>query len=117
MLREDNDAAIRVMTTGRNPTMKQLHRVHGVSISYLHEIVSKDKKALVILEYCPTDQMKADIYTKAFLSGPKFQQVISRIGVVPLATPFPACIPSDGVPIPVRRNNDTGKGKGMGNGK
>ena len=51
ILKEDNDAAIRVMNTGRNPTMKQLHRVHGVSISSLHEIVSKDKKALVTLEY------------------------------------------------------------------
>ena len=44
ILKDDNDAAIRVMTTGRNPTMKQVHRVHGVSIASLHEIVVKTRR-------------------------------------------------------------------------
>ena len=33
---EDNQAAIRVCSTGRNPTMRHLGRMHGVQISWLH---------------------------------------------------------------------------------
>ncbi len=32
VLREDNTAAIQVITTGRNPTMRHLVRHHGISI-------------------------------------------------------------------------------------
>ena len=118
MLREDNDAAIRVMTTGRNPTMKQLHRVHGVSISSLHEIAGKYQKSLVALEYCPTDQMKADIYTKPFVSGPKSQHALSLIGIQQaLPSSACACVPCDVAPLPTRRSSVVGKGKGFGDGR
>ena len=70
VLREDNEAAMRVMTTGRHPTLKHLHRVHGVGISSLHETVIKSGRAIVDIRYCPTDEMKADIYTQPFASGP-----------------------------------------------
>ena len=33
----DNQAMIEVVRTGRNPTMRHLGRVHGVSIGFLHE--------------------------------------------------------------------------------
>ena len=36
----DNTAMIRVVQTNRNPTMKQLGRVHGVSIAFLHETLA-----------------------------------------------------------------------------
>lgn len=34
--REDIAAAIRVIQSGRNPTVKHLHRVHGVNIAIIH---------------------------------------------------------------------------------
>ena len=34
---EDNESMIQVIRTGRNPTMKQLGRVHRVAIAVLHE--------------------------------------------------------------------------------
>lgn len=38
VLREDNDACMKVIQSGRKPTMRRLHRVHGVRIRVLHEI-------------------------------------------------------------------------------
>ena len=34
---EDNQAMMRVVETGRNPTMRYIGRTHGVSIAWLHE--------------------------------------------------------------------------------
>eukprot|EP00972_Heterocapsa_arctica_P036575 5383592-Heterocapsa_arctica.AAC.1 len=39
---EDNQAMIRVVEIGRNPTMRYLHRTHGVSVALLHETFKKD---------------------------------------------------------------------------
>ena len=37
---EDNQAMMRVVETGRNPTMRYLHRTHRISIATLHEIIT-----------------------------------------------------------------------------
>ena len=37
ILHEDNTAMMRVVEMNRNPTMKRLHRVHGIAIAFLHE--------------------------------------------------------------------------------
>ena len=37
IVHEDNQAMIRVVETGKNPTMRYLGRTHGVSIAWLHE--------------------------------------------------------------------------------
>ena len=34
---DDNQAMIRVVETGRNPTMRYISRTHGVSVAWLHE--------------------------------------------------------------------------------
>eukprot|EP00969_Alexandrium_andersonii_P255119 11277818-Alexandrium_andersonii.AAC.1 len=34
---EDNRAMLAVMRSGRNPTMRYLHRTHRVSVQWLHE--------------------------------------------------------------------------------
>ena len=38
MFFEDNQAMIRVIETGKNPTMRYLHRTHRVSVAWLHEV-------------------------------------------------------------------------------
>ena len=43
--------------------MRHLERSHGVCISWMHEMFTRD---CVCLEYEVTDRMAADIYTKAF---------------------------------------------------
>ena len=35
---EDNQAMLRVVETGRNPTMRYLHRAHWVPVVWIHEI-------------------------------------------------------------------------------
>eukprot|EP00974_Lingulodinium_polyedra_P066239 6409766-Lingulodinium_polyedra.AAC.1 len=40
LFHEDNNAMIRVIKTGRNPTMRFLHRTRRISIAVLHEIVT-----------------------------------------------------------------------------
>ena len=34
---EDNQAMIKVVESGRNPTMRYIGRTHGVSVAWLHE--------------------------------------------------------------------------------
>ena len=116
MIREDNEAAIRVMTTGRNPTMNQLHRVHGVGVSSLHETVGRNGRAVVDIRYCPTDDMKADIYTQPFTSAPRYQHALSLIGIVSNASPALACVPCEVVPLPARRRSGAGDEKDVGDG-
>ena len=50
-MHDDNAAAISVIRTGRNPTMRTLGRVHGVSISAMHERLYGDDFKL---GYIPT---------------------------------------------------------------
>lgn len=60
---EDNTAMIRVVQTNRNPTMKHLHRVHGVSIAFLHEqLASPAHSSMCDLLYTDSSSMAADIY-------------------------------------------------------
>ncbi len=76
---EDNQAMIRVVETGRNPTMRYLQRTHGVSVAWLHEIF-KNKE--LDLSYELSARMCADIYTKAFTDATLWVQVCYLINVV-----------------------------------
>ena len=60
---EDNTAMIRIVDTGRNPSMRYLHRTHRISVAWLHEIFASDS---VRIFYEKSAHMCADIYTKAF---------------------------------------------------
>ena len=60
-----------VIRTGRNPTMRQLSRVHGVCIGFMHEQFSKPTTnrpggMVLQMEYVSSSLMLADIYTKEF---------------------------------------------------
>ena len=63
MFFEDNQAMIRVIETGKNPTMRYLHRTHRVSVAWLHEVFKGDHLRLM---YEISARMAADIFTKAF---------------------------------------------------
>ncbi len=65
---EDNQAMIHVVTTGRNPTMRYLHRTHRVSVSWLHEVCQGDD---IVLMYEDSAKMAADIYTKGLTDKAK----------------------------------------------
>ena len=76
---DDNKAMIGVVRSGRNPTMRHLERSHGVSISWMHEMFTRD---YMHLAYEVTDRMAADIYTKAFNDGRKWKHACLQIGLL-----------------------------------
>ena len=70
---------IRVVKSGRNPTMRHLSRVHRVSVASLFERYKEKGREIT---YCDTNVMAADIYTKAFTSAEKWRNAIKLINVV-----------------------------------
>ena len=90
-LHEDNQAMIRVIQSGKNPTMKTLKRCHGVALSFLHERLSdsagdgagnnpnRDPCSLVDTI---SIGMAADIYTKAFTNEDQWEAACRLINVV-----------------------------------
>ena len=57
---------IAVCKAGKNPTMRHMGRTHGVNLTSLCNDI---KVGRLILEYIVTDEMAADIFTKAFPEG------------------------------------------------
>ena len=47
ILHDDNESMIAVARTGKNPTMRHLERIHGISIAWLHEMFNRDEHARV----------------------------------------------------------------------
>ena len=59
---EDNPAAIRIVQTGKNPTILTLHRVHKVSVAWVHECFQSGRFEIM---YEETTNMAAELLTKA----------------------------------------------------
>jgi hypothetical protein len=79
---EDNQACIRVIKSGRNPTMKHLGRVHRVSIGWLYErLGNEETRDPCDFEDTGTDFMAADIYTKAFTDPDKWAHALRLINL------------------------------------
>ena len=66
LFHEDSQVMIRVVATGKNPTMRYLARTHRVSVAWFHE-VCKMKDLQVVYE--ETSRMCVDIFTKAFTNA------------------------------------------------
>ena len=93
---EDNEAMIRVCTTGRNPTMRHLGRVHKVDVAWLHERFTDDTYDLV---YTKTDVMQADLFTEGYTRVDKWEHAVSLITVVRYATWSNHPVPVTGGPV------------------
>jgi len=72
----DNEAMLQVIKTGRNPTMRYLSRTHRVSISWLNEVYKAGN-----FKYKKTDEMAADIFTKAFANPVKRLAALKLISI------------------------------------
>ena len=79
---EDNESMIQVIRTGRNPTMRQLGRVHRVAIAVLHERLSGHGKDISLV-HTASELMAADIYTKAFANPESWAKALDNINVFP----------------------------------
>ena len=76
---EDNQAAIQVIKTGRNPTMRHLGRTHKIDIGWLRNVFAR---GLCSLGYCDTDKQAADMFTKSFSEKTKWHAVRGLVGLV-----------------------------------
>ena len=77
-VKEDNEAMIKVLTTGRNPTMRYLSRTHGIDIRWLHEVSTG---RYVRLDYTKSEDQAADIFTKPFEVGTKWSALIPLVNM------------------------------------
>ena len=77
---EDNQAMIRVCETGKNPTMRHLGRTHGISIAWLHEILTLHGNIKLVYEQ--SHLMTADIYTKAFSDPARWEHALLLANVL-----------------------------------
>ena len=78
VVREDNDVSVRIVQTGRNPTMRHLNRSHGVSIASIHELW---KAGEFTVEYVPSSLQSADIFTKSFTLPRQWEAVCRLVGI------------------------------------
>ena len=77
VFQEDNQATIQILKTQRNPTLRHLNRTHRVNVSWLCEVFSNFDE--VGLKYWKTDEMAADIFTKAFTNPIKWNAALDLI--------------------------------------
>ena len=77
---EDNQAALQIVQSGKNPNIRHMGRTHGVCAAWLHERLTEapDK---VKGRYCDTAEMAADLMTKGFTDPAKWSHAIGLVGL------------------------------------
>ena len=77
---EDNQATIQILKIQTNSTLRHLNRTRRVNVSWLCEVFRNLKE--VELKYCKTDEVAADIFTKAFTTPIKWNAALDLIGII-----------------------------------
>ena len=77
LFEEDNETCVVVIKTGRSPALRHVGRTHGIDIGWLHERYAEKQ---ITVNECHTDNMRADIFTKAFESDVKWERALKLIG-------------------------------------
>ena len=77
-IHEDNQALIRVAWTGKNPTMRHLHRCARISVGMLNEYLGPDQRKRQMV-YEESLRMAADVFTKAFTDATKWDHALRLI--------------------------------------
>ena len=79
VLQENNQATIQILKIQKNPTLRHLNRTHRVNVSWLCEVFRILME--VELKYWKTDEMAADLFTKAFTNPIKWNAALDVIGI------------------------------------
>ena len=77
ILHEDNETALGVIKTGKTHTMRHLGRTHEVDIAWLNDLV---KDGQITAQKCPSEDMRADTFTKSFSEPNKWHRACKLIG-------------------------------------
>ena len=80
VFQEGSQATIQILKTQKNPTLRHLNRTHRVNVSWLCEVFKNLKE--VALKCCKTDEIAADIFTKAFTNPSKWSAALDIIGII-----------------------------------
>ena len=80
VFQEDNQATIQILKAQKNPTLRHLNGTHRVNVSWLCEVFKNLDE--VEVKYCKTDEMAADIFTKAFTNPIKWNAALDLIGII-----------------------------------
>ena len=78
---EDNQAVLQIVRTGKNMTMRHFERTHRVPVAWLHELYDANKDEFFRLHYAKSDEMVADLFTKAFTDICKFEMLKALAGI------------------------------------
>ena len=70
---------IRVVATGKNPTMRYLARTHCVSVAWLHEVCPMKE---IGMGNEATSRMCGDIFTKAFTNDLAWRHACDLVQIV-----------------------------------
>ena len=73
---EDNQTTMRILETGKNPTLRYMGRTHNVNMRSLFDCFQSE---VYRLRFCSTDQQAADIFTKHFTNPEKWRLVCRLI--------------------------------------
>ena len=74
ILFQDNQSTIKLLENGKRSSTQ---RTRAVEIRYFF-LTDVIQKGLIKVEYCPTDEMVADVFTKP-LQGKKFREFKARV--------------------------------------
>ena len=110
---DDNQSTIAVIKSGRNDTMRHVHRMHGVQPAWLHDAWIAGH---FTMEWQPTEGQKADVFTKPFIDTLEWRRACDAICIRSSRDR----IQSAGgywdhgkLPIPERKNKKKGSETGM----
>ena len=77
ILREDNQACIRLLRTGYSAQLRHVAKTHRVNLAFVSECIRNNN---VLMEYCDTKVQKADFLTKG-LDRMKLQVALELVGL------------------------------------
>ena len=77
---EDNQAALSIAQSGKNPNIRDMGRTHGVCAAWLNERFA-ERPEWVTARYCDTAEMAADLMKKPFADAVKWAHAVGLVGL------------------------------------
>ena len=76
---EDNEAVIKMIIKGRNPTMRHVSRTHRVALDWMFDRINVDPK--IQIKYIDTRNQLADILTKGNFTRDEWNYMLSLFNI------------------------------------
>ena len=100
---EDNEAVIKMIMTGRSPTMRHVSRTHRVALDWLFDRIYLDSK--IQIKYIDTKNQLADILTKGNFTRDEWNHLLTLFNISHFSST--ACLAA----MAKRAQQDSGEGR------